>query len=111
MTRHVVRLTLRKPTVLTRLGYRMAGLREPYMDTARPLSHELARLVPYRFRAFHKRFALRHGFFWLLCPLCDRAFGGHELAGSVPDPMHGENRYFSVCGPCASARQRAGVSS
>ncbi len=111
MTRHVVRLTLKKPTTLARFGYWRAGLEAPHAESARPLSWELALLVPYRLRAFHEQYARRHGFFWLPCPLCDRAFGGHELAGSVPDPMHGEHRYLSVCAPCSSARRRAGMPS
>lgn len=109
MTRHVVRLTLKKPTALARFGYRLAGLNAPYMDTARPLSWELARLVPYRFRAFHERFARQRHFFWLPCPLCDRSFGGHELSGLVPDPTRGNPMYLGVCAPCAAVRRRAGL--
>ena len=29
-------------------------------------------------RRLEKRFARRHGYFWLPCPLCGEEFGGHE---------------------------------
>ena len=109
-TRHVVRLTLTKPTPLARLAYWCADVETPFMEAARPLSWELARLVPYRFRGFHERFARRRHFFWLPCPLCDRSFGGHEPSGSVPDPTRGDHMYLGVCAPCSARRQRDGVS-
>lgn len=26
----------------------------------------------------HRRYAIRHGFFWMPCPMCGRYTGGHE---------------------------------
>lgn len=81
-----------------------------------PLEHGLfAVLVPYRFRAAHRRWAGRHGLFWLPCPLCGKSFGGHEwrrvggLPDSVPDPLHqpepgsGSRVCVAICPRCTAA--------
>ena len=31
-------------------------------------------------RLIHKLYALIFGYFWLPCPVCKRAFGGHEIS-------------------------------
>jgi hypothetical protein len=66
-------------------------------------SADWARLVPYRWRAFHRRYAARHGFFWLPCILCDRPFGGHESGDSIPDPTGPTNGGVAICSQCTRA--------
>lgn len=71
---------------------------------------EWARIVPYRWRGFHRWWAKRAGFFWLPCPLCGHEFGGHEWrsgeAAEIPDPtQHGA--YRGVCPPCTRNREGA----
>lgn len=66
----------------------------------------LARLVPYRWRAFHRWYANLAGFFWLPCPLCQRPFGGHEWAGDVPDPTRAPGGSVGICSPCARSRNQ-----
>jgi hypothetical protein len=83
--------------------YRCRGMRAPTASTP----HELAALMPYRARGFHRRYATSHGFFWLPCVLCERPFGGHEIHGSIPDPTGGEHSYIGVCPVCTrTARTR-----
>lgn len=74
-----------------------------------PMGSDWARLVPYENRRFHWAYAKRHGFYWIPCPLCDRPFGGHEAAGSIPDPMyppkspHGPFYSLHICSQCTRA--------
>jgi len=71
------------------LWYGYLGLPLPqWVSRPGPRGSDWARLVPYENRRWHWMYAKRHGFFWLPCPLCDRPYGGHESAGSIPDPMH-----------------------
>ncbi|MFD9948816.1 hypothetical protein ACFWYW_46805 [Nonomuraea sp. NPDC059023] len=60
-----------------------------------------ARLVPYRWRRFHERYARRHGFYWLPCPLCDEPHGGHEGGKSIPDPGQGPQFGIIICSRCS----------
>ena len=57
-----------------------------------------------RERRYQRRYARRHGYFWLPCPLCGEEFGGHERgSGNVPtgDP----DRFESICPACTAERQ------
>jgi hypothetical protein len=70
-------------------------------------------LVPRRARWAHRWFAVRHGFFWSPCDLCGRPYGGHEYAGSIPDPtaepaMLGR-LYVGICAPCTKDRRAKGL--
>ena len=57
----------------------------------------------------HRLYALTNGYFWLPCPLCLRAFGGHEVVASIPDPTDEQGRlYISIC-PSCSAERNGGV--
>jgi hypothetical protein len=67
-------------------------------------------LVPYRWRWAHQRYAQRHGYFWIRCPLCDNHFGGHELRtvrgnpSSVPDPTdEARQLWVGICPRCTKA--------
>jgi hypothetical protein len=68
-----------------------------------PPSADWARIVPYRWRRFHRDYATEHGFYWLPCVLCDRPFGGHESGDCIPDPMEGPGRGITICSQCTRA--------
>ena len=49
-------------------------------------------------RFFHKFYALMFGYFWLLCPVCGRAFGGHEIKNVVTNAFVAKDgRAHCVC--------------
>jgi len=102
MTRYRVTLTLRTLGVLDRIWYCRLGI-EPPISSSRE-GGRVARLVPYRFRRFHRAYASSHAYFWLPCPLCDRPFGGHEWGGDIPDPTRGPFSYVGICSRCTVAR-------
>lgn len=58
--RHEVCLTIRPLTMLDRIWYSRLGI-EPPLGTSKD-SGRMARLVPYRFRRFHQRYAASHGY-------------------------------------------------
>lgn len=60
--------------------------------------HDLARE-----REYQRKYAQRHGYFWLPCPLCDKDFGGHEASGSIPTEEPG--RSTTICPRCTAERQ------
>lgn len=103
MTRREIVLTLKPVTFLDRIWYRRLGI-EPPLSSSRD-GGRCARLVPYRFRGFHRAYAASHGYFWLPCPLCDRPFGGHEWGGDLPDPMKGPGSYIGICSECTRSRE------
>jgi hypothetical protein len=84
--------------------YRRRGMELPALSGP----HSPGALVPYRFRRFHESWATEHGFFWLPCDLCSRPFGGHEIHGSIPDPMKGEGWGIGIC-PACTAERNGGV--
>lgn len=82
-------MTMRPPGLVTRLWYRWYCRMEPPRSEC--MSREIkwlkwARWVPGHFQGFHEAYAARHGLFWLPCVLCMTPYGGHQSAGSVPDP-------------------------
>jgi hypothetical protein len=98
------RIALRPPDLVQRLWYRWLRVSAPLLvSKTGPRTADWARLVPYRWRAFHRRYAERHGFFWLPCVLCDRPFGGHESGATVPDPIEGPGRGIVICSRCTRA--------
>lgn len=108
--RHAVTLRLLPPMWLERLWWRRLGVPAPMLCVRHPLPVLLARLAPLRWRAFHRWFAGRNGFYWLPCPLCTQGMGGHQDAGSVPDPArppqsaHGPFLHLSICPACTRHR-------
>lgn len=101
-------LTMRPPTWNERLWYRHLRMRIP-LGTCAPRGREYwARLVPYRWRAFHERYATTHGYYWHPCVLCDQPYGGHEAGGSIPDPIQGERFHIMICSRCTRARHARG---
>ncbi len=53
-------------------------------------------------RVKQRKYARRHGYFWLPCPLCDEPFGGHEWNdgyGTIPD-LKKSGRGEGVCPTC-----------
>lgn len=80
--------------------YERRGIPVPEAETTRPS----AATWPYLPRWRHRRYARRHGFFWLPCVLCLREFGGHEVVDSIPDPVEGPGRGMSICPVCTAER-------
>lgn len=115
MAGHSRTMILRPPGMVTRLWYRWyCGIRPPMAECASREIKSLrwARWMPARFRVFHRRYATRHGLFWLPCVLCTRPYGGHQSAGSVPDPFNpprdSENGpwfYVGICPRCSRRRR------
>jgi hypothetical protein len=104
MTRHQITLTMRPPCWIQRVWYRRLGLTPPLAtgSTGKPLA-DYVRLLPYRWRWFHRWYAARYHFYWLPCPLCARPYGGHEGGGSIPDPIKGPGRCITICSDCTRA--------
>ena len=104
MSVHTVRFTLRLGHLNWRQRLWFWRLRiTPPLAQASTGSEEWARLVPYRWRAFHHRYATRHGYFWLPCVLCGRPFGGHESGDSIPDPTGPTGAGICICSQCTPA--------
>lgn len=105
-----ISLELTPPGRLERLWYRRLGSEPPGLTASTgPRSEKLARLLPYSWRWWHRRYAAAHGFFWMPCVLCGREFGGHEGGDAVPNPMAEDERGIVVCSACTRVRneQRA----
>lgn len=103
MTQYILRLTMRPPNWRTRLWYRYLRIPAPLGVSDGRGSEAWARLVPYRWRAFHRRYATRHRYFWLPCTLCDRPYGGHESGDSIPDPAGPPGACIGICSQCTRA--------
>lgn len=103
MTRHVVQLTMQPPGWVQRLWYRYLRIPAPLATSSARNSEAWARLVPYRWRSFHRRYATRHRYFWLPCVLCDHPFGGHESGDSIPDPTGPTGAGVIICSQCTRA--------
>lgn len=100
-----VTIRMRAPGLAERLWCRKTGMPLPVATGhSGPWLSAWVRLLPYRWRRVHHGYAAAFGYFWLPCPLCGRHFGGHECAGSVPDPMNGPGRGIGICAPCTKAR-------
>lgn len=84
--------------------YRRRGMDIPESHSG----HAAGALVPYRFRAWHQRYASTHGFFWLRCVLCGESFGGHEIGDHIPDPTRGPRSGLMIC-PACTARRNGGA--
>jgi hypothetical protein len=96
-----VTIDLKPPGLLERAWHRRLGI-EPaaFIGHTGPRSALLARLAPYSWRWFHRAYAWLHDYFWLPCPLCGRAFGGHEAGVSIPNPLKGPGSGIAVCSQC-----------
>ena len=103
MTRHTATLAMRPPNRIQRTWHRRMNTTPPLMETRHPIG-DIARLVPYRVRWFHRAFAAAAGYCWLPCVLCDRPYGGHEEGGSIPDPTGGAHCGIAVCSRCFRER-------
>jgi hypothetical protein len=105
MTRHEIRIRMRKPGILDRAWYRRINERPPLAEgSSRGPSGRIARLLPYRWRRFHHWYATAWGFYWLPCPLCGREHGGHEGGKTIPDPARGPGAGVTICAPCSRTR-------
>lgn len=103
MTRHVVHLVMHPPNWAQRLWYRYLRIPAPLATSEPRRSEAWARLVPYRWRGFHHRYAMKHRYFWLPCVLCDRPYGGHESGDSIPDPTGSAGAGVIICSQCTRA--------
>lgn len=97
------RITTRSPSRLDLLWYRRLGVEPPWQVSSSGLGG-LARLLPYRWRRFHRWFAFLSGYYWLPCPLCGREYGGHEHGERIPDQSRGEGYAVLICSECTRTR-------
>ncbi|MFF8100162.1 hypothetical protein ACF07S_10360 [Streptomyces sp. NPDC016640] len=102
MARYQVTLTVRPPTWIERLWYWSLDIPAPRACSAPLRSEPWIRLLPQSWTRLHKRYANRHGFYWMPCLLCSRPYGGHQHAGSIPDPEYGpgSGRSVGICPHC-----------
>lgn len=99
-SRYTQTLTLRPiPEAFARV-YRRRGMEIPIGHSG----HDAGALIPYRWRAWHRRYAQAHGLFWMPCPLCDQPFGGHEIGDTIPDPTRAPNGGMVICPACTATR-------
>jgi len=85
--------------------YRRRGMTVPTATSAL----DPGALVAYWHRAWHQAYAKARGYFWLPCVLCDQPFGGHEIGGSIPDPIAGPHRGIGICPACTARRNGGSV--
>lgn len=104
MGEHAAVLTMKPPRLIERLWYRRLRIRTPQATAStRHCSWEhWVRFLPQRWIRIHQDYAQKHGFYWLPCVLCTRPYGGHQHAGSVPDPEYGpgSGRSVGICPRC-----------
>lgn len=102
MTRHQVTLTMRPLSLIERAWYWSLRVPAPLACSAPLRSEPWVRLLPQSWTRIHQRYAQRHGYFWKPCILCTRPYGGHQHAGSIPDPEHGprSRRSVGICPHC-----------
>lgn len=91
----------KRPNWIQRIWYRRLGLKVPFSTSTPP--GPIARLLPYRWRRFHRWYARSHGYYWMPCVLCGRPYGGHEAGGSIPDPTRESTYGRSICSQCTRA--------
>lgn len=107
MTRYSATMHMRPPGLVERLWYWRHGIRPPLSTAAsRRLKNEKwVRLLPQRWARIHREYAHRHRLFWLPCVLCSAHYGGHQFAGSIPDPEYGpgSGRSVGICPRCTRA--------
>lgn len=97
-----VMLTVRPPGFVEKLWYWSLSIPAP-LGCSEPLKREArVRLLPQSWTRIHKRYANRHGLYWMPCILCLRPYGGHQSAGRVPDPEYGpgSGRSIDICPHC-----------
>ncbi|MGW2170384.1 hypothetical protein ACWC1C_07610 [Streptomyces sp. NPDC001705] len=89
--------------MLERLWYWRLRIPTPLATTREPRSAAWVRLLPQAWLSVHRRYATKHGYYWLPCTLCSRPYGGHQHAGSIPDPTAGPGRSIGICPQCTRA--------
>lgn len=101
--RHSITLTLRPLGLIDRLWYWSIRLPVPASTSGSP--GRWMRLLPQSWTRLHRAYAQRHGLFWLRCDLCARHYGGHQAAGSIPDPTAATpwGRSIGICPACTRA--------
>jgi hypothetical protein len=86
MTRFTVTFKMRPPSWIERIWYWRICLPAPLAVSSSHRSAAWVRLLPQTWTAIHRRYARKRGYSWLPCTLCNRPYGGHQFAGSIPDP-------------------------
>ena len=95
---------MRPPRLHQRLWYRRNRLPVPLsVGPTGPWHADWIRLLPQSWSGVHRAYARRWGFYWLPCVLCGALYGGHQAAGSVPDPTEGPGRGIAICPSCTRA--------
>ncbi|GGV45732.1 hypothetical protein [Streptomyces spectabilis] len=103
MARHHITIAMRPLRLIERLWYWRLGIPAPLASGPSPAKREAwIRLLPQSWTRIHHRYAERHGYYWLPCILCTRPYGGHQYAGSIPDPVYGpgSGRSVGICPHC-----------
>ncbi|MFD5184061.1 hypothetical protein ACFWMQ_15895 [Streptomyces sp. NPDC058372] len=109
--RFSVTLRLGPVSLLQRAWYWRTRQPVPRAVTPLPTASEAVRLLPQRWAGIHKKHATRHRYYWAPCPLCGDHYGGHQAAGSVPDPLSGPGTSMSViiCPRCTRAGRSVNI--
>lgn len=98
-----VTLTMRPPGLVQRLWYWSIRLPVPLAVSRRRRSDDWIRLLPQSWTRIHQRHAAKHGLYWTSCLLCSRPYGGHQHAGSIPDPTGPPGSGVGICPACTRA--------
>ncbi|MEU5900566.1 MULTISPECIES: hypothetical protein [Streptomyces] len=102
MARHQITIAMRPPKPIERLWYWSLGIPAPLACGPPKKREAWVRLLPQSWTRIHQRYARANGFYWLPCLLCSRPYGGHQHAGSIPDPEYGpgSGRSIGICPHC-----------
>ncbi|WP_181785359.1 hypothetical protein [Streptomyces phytophilus] len=101
-----IAIHLRHPGLAERLWCRRLGTPLPlHTGSTGPWHEDWVRLLPQHWRRLHRAYAATFGFFWLPCMLCDVPYGGHQWAGSIPDPTKGPGHNIGICPRCTQGRR------
>jgi hypothetical protein len=106
VTFYTVTETIRRPRWHQRLWYWRTGQHVALCGPSDPLTADWVRLLPWRPRALHHWYAQRHGFYWDACLWCRQPYGGHEAAGSVPDPLEDGRTGYMICRRCSWRKRK-----
>lgn len=103
--RHSINLALRPLRLIDRLWYWSIRLPAPGAASRSRWTDGWVRLLPQSWTRLHRAYAQRHNLLWLPCVLCDRYHGGHQMAGTIPDPTADApwQRSIGICPACTRA--------
>lgn len=109
------RTRMRPPGLAERAWHARLGTTPPVLTATTAEWHaDWVRHLPQRWQRLHRAYAAAYGHRWAPCVLCGHDYGGHQFAGTVPDPAHqptgdGTARGVSICPACTKQRAAAGL--